>query len=92
MVNLNPFPGALPTLRLKGNYVVLGELEICSLRSRESHAHTTVTDAGEHLLADEIGEKAGHFSCFHAREFQQHGVKDLLVAQIDGGGGHDMSS
>jgi len=48
------------------------------------YAAAAAADAGEHLLADEAGEQAGHFSGFDAGKFEQHAVEHLLAGQIDG--------
>ncbi len=78
-IDLDPFPGACHATGRERHDVISGELQFGRGGSRQAQADALATDAGEHLVADEIGIQAVYFSRTGAREFEKQGV-DLRLA------------
>ena len=78
-IDLYPFPRACHASGLKWDDVIPRELQFGRGGGRQAQADALATDAGEHLVADEIGVEAVYFSRTRAREFEEQSV-DLRLA------------
>ena len=61
-IDLYPFPCACHATGRKGHNVISRELQFCRPGGRQAQSDTVATDAGEHLVADEISVKTVYFS------------------------------
>jgi len=78
-VDLYPFPGAGHAAGLKRDNVASRELQFGRGGCGQAQSDAATADAGEHLVADEVGIKAADFSCADAREFEKQGVDQCLA-------------
>ena len=78
-VDLYPFPSAGHTAGLKRDDVAPRELQFGRGGGGQAQSDAATADAGEHLVADEVGIEAADFSCANAREFEKQGVNQCLA-------------
>ena len=90
-IELYPFPGTCHAAWRKRGDVVSRELQFGRGGSRQAQPDPLAADAGEHLVADEIGVEAVYFSSAGAREFEEQSV-DLRLAGGFGGVGIQVVS
>jgi hypothetical protein len=83
-IDLYPFPCACHATGRKRDDVISGELQFGRRGHRQTQADALPVDAGEHLVAHEIGVEAVYFSCTGTGEFEEQSV-DLRLAEGLGG-------
>ena len=64
---------------MKRDDVAPRELQFGRGGGGQAQPDAAAADAGEHLVADEVGIKAADFSCANAREFEKQGVDHCLA-------------
>ena len=83
-IDLYPFPGTCHTAGLKRDDVVPRELQFGRGGNGQAQSDAVAADAGEHLVADEVGVKAVDFSCADARELEKQSVDLRLRSDLAG--------
>ena len=78
-IDLYPFPRTCQTAGLKRDNIVPRELQLRRRGNRQTQSNAVAANAGEHLVADEVGVKAVDFSCAGAWEREKESV-DLRFA------------
>lgn len=81
-VDLDPFPRAGHTAGLERGDVLPGKLQLGRDGDGQAQAHAVGADAGEHLVADEIGVQPADLPGADARELEQHCVDPCLAAGL----------
>src|SRR6266850_7582913 len=81
-VDLYPLSRARRAARLKRDDVVPRELQLGRGSNGQAQSDAAAADAGEHLVADEVGVEAVDLSCADAREFEKHSVDLCLTAGL----------
>src|SRR5574338_167879 len=81
-VDLDPFPRAGHTAGLERGDVLPGKLQLGRDGDGQAQAHAVGADAGEHLVADEIGVQPADLPGADARELEEHCVDLCLAAGL----------